>query len=246
QVSGVWIRGIQPEVETNISVLPHSIKAGEFDVNDRGLVIGVEFSRSMNLRVGDRVSVYSPSDLRKWKESAGKEGGKVPIPPEYEVRGIFDVGYYEYDRTVIVASLRDAQDLYDLGQSVHGLIVMLGDAYQSPAVKEELKSRLGPDFQISTWMDENSVLLNQLVVEKNVMFYLLFFIMIVAALCILSALITFVVQKTREIGMLQALGAAGVQVGLIFLSQGALVGAIGDLAGCGVGMLSLAYRKEFL
>ena len=95
-------------------------------------------------------------------------------------------------------------------------------------------------------MQENSNLLNALMVEKNVMFYLLFFIMIVAALCILSALITFVVQKTREIGMLKALGATDLQVSLIFLSQAALVGAIGDLAGYGLGMLALAYRNEFL
>jgi lipoprotein-releasing system permease protein len=59
-------------------------------------------------------------------------------------------------------------------------------------------------------------------------------------------LITFVVQKTREIGMLKALGAADLQVGLLFLSQGALVGAIGDLAGYGLGMLALTYRNEFL
>jgi lipoprotein-releasing system permease protein len=78
------------------------------------------------------------------------------------------------------------------------------------------------------------------------MFYLLFFIMIVAALCILSALITFVVQKTREIGMLKALGATDLQVAGIFLSQGALVGAIGDLAGYCLGRLALAYRNEFL
>ncbi len=95
-------------------------------------------------------------------------------------------------------------------------------------------------------MQDNSNLLNAVMVEKNVMFYILFFIMIVAALCILSALITFVVQKTREIGMLKALGATNLQVGLIFLSQGALVGAMGDLAGYGLGMLALAYRNEFL
>jgi lipoprotein-releasing system permease protein len=95
-------------------------------------------------------------------------------------------------------------------------------------------------------MEENASILNALVVEKNVMFYLLFFIMIVAALCILSALITFVVQKTREIGMLKALGARDLQVGLVFLSQGALVGALGDLAGFGLGMLALTYRNQFL
>ena len=129
---------------------------------------------------------------------------------------------------------------------VHGLLVMLEDPYAAPAVAQALSRRLGPEYRVTTWMQENASLLNALIVEKNVMFYLLFFIMIVAALCILSALITFVVQKTREIGMLKALGATDLQVSLLFLSQGALVGALGDLAGYGLGMLALAYRNEFL
>src|SRR5205807_8717673 len=141
---------------------------------------------------------------------------------------------------------RDAQDLYDLDKSVHGLMVMLHDPYQAPAIQRELAGLLGDDYRVVTWMQKNSNLLNALIVEKNVMFYLLFFIMIVAALCILSALITFVVQKTREIGMLKALGATDLQVSGLFLSQGALVGGIGDLLGFGLGMLALSYRNEFL
>ena len=78
------------------------------------------------------------------------------------------------------------------------------------------------------------------------MFYLLFFIVIVAALCILSAQITFVVQKTREIGMLKALGATNLQISGIFLSQSAIIGVLGVLAGYGLGILALAYRNEFL
>jgi len=246
KVGAPWIRGINPELETTVSVLPESIVEGKFDVSDRGLLVGTEFARNMDLQVGDRVQIGSPSMLKKWRESEKKPGAPVPVLPEFEVRGIFDVGYYEYNLSVVVVSLRDAQDLYDLGHSVHGLMVMLHDPYQAQAVEEQLARALGPEYVIRSWMQENSNLLNALMVEKNVMFYLLFFIMIVAALCILSALITFVVQKTREIGMLKALGATDWQVSLIFLSQGALVGAIGDLAGYGLGMLALAYRNEFL
>jgi len=246
QVGAPWLRGINPEVETNMSVLPNSIVAGKFDVSDRGLLVGTEFAHNLGLEVGDRVEIGSPSMLKRWRESSKKENASAPVLPEYEVRGIFDVGYFEYNVSVIVISLRDAQDLYDLGDSVHGLMVMLHDPYQAPRVEMELALALGPNYQLRSWMQENANLLNALIVEKNVMFYLLFFIMIVAALCILSALITFVVQKTREIGMLKALGATDGQVSLVFLSQAALVGAVGDLAGYGLGMLALAYRNEFL
>jgi lipoprotein-releasing system permease protein len=210
------------------------------------LLVGTEFARNMGLQVGDRVEIGGPNVLQKWKESAKKKDTVVPVLPEYEVRGIFDVGYFEYNVSVLVVSLQDAQDLYNLGSSVHGLMVMLHDPNKAPEVAQELAKSLGPNYEIRTWMDENRNLLDALMVEKNVMFYLLFFIMIVAALCILSALITFVVQKTREIGMLKALGATDWQVSLVFLSQAALVGAIGDLAGYGLGMLALAYRNEFL
>ena len=246
KVGAPFIRGINPQIETNISVLPSSIVEGQFDVSDRGLLVGIEFARNMSLQVGDRVEIGGPSVLEKWRESTKKEGATAPVLPEYDVRGIFDVGYYEYNLSVVVISLQDAQELYDLKRDVHGLMVMLHDPYKAPEVERALTNSLGRDYRVTTWMQENANILNALVVEKNVMFYLLFFIMIVAALCILSALITFVVQKTREIGMLKALGATDWQVSVVFLSQAALVGALGDLAGYGLGMLALAYRNEFL
>ena len=156
------------------------------------------------------------------------------------------VGYFEYDANIIATSLENAQDLYNLDDSVHGLMVMLRDPYQAPEVQRELEQALGQNYDITTWMQENSAILGALLVEKNVMFYLLFFIVLVAALCILSAQITFVVQKTREIGMLKALGATNLQISGIFLGQSAIIGVLGVLAGYGLGILALAYRNEFL
>jgi len=123
---------------------------------------------------------------------------------------------------------------------------MLKDPYQATEVKRQLEQTLGREFTVTTWMEQNSAILSALIVEKNVMFYLLFFIVIVAALCILSAQITFVVQKTREIGMLKALGATNLQISGVFLSQSAIIGVLGVLAGYGLGILALTYRNEFL
>jgi lipoprotein-releasing system permease protein len=133
-----------------------------------------------------------------------------------------------------------------LNDSVHGLFVILNDAYQAAAVKRQLELSLGDNYVVTTWMEQSSGILNALIVEKNVMFYLLFFIVLVAALCILSAQITFVIQKTREIGMLRALGATKTQVSNIFLFQSAIIGVIGVASGFGLGMLAVHYRNEFL
>ena len=241
-----YVRGADPARENSVSVLPKSIIAGKFDLSRRGLVIGSALAQSLNLAVGDRVAIYSPNELKKMKEHQGKSNEEAVLPDDYTVTGIFDVGYYDYNYSIAVTSLENAQELYDLGGSVHGLMVMLRDPYQAPAVSSELAGVLGPGYTITTWMQENSAILGAVIVEKNVMFYLLFFIVIVAALCILSAQITFVVQKTREIGMLKALGATNLQISGVFLAQSAIIGVLGVLAGYGLGILALTYRNEFL
>ncbi|HTQ50969.1 MAG TPA: FtsX-like permease family protein [Candidatus Acidoferrales bacterium] len=241
-----YVRGADPARENSVSVLPQSIIAGKFDLSRQGMVIGTALAQSMNLAVGDRVSIYSPNELKKLKEHQGKSNEEAVLPDDYTVTGIFDVGYYDYNYSVVVTSLENAQELYDLGDNVHGLMVMLHDPYQAVTVSNELANALGPSYTITTWMQENSALLGAVIVEKNVMFYLLFFIVIVAALCILSAQITFVVQKTREIGMLKALGATNLQISGVFLAQSAIIGVLGVLAGYGLGILALTYRNEFL
>jgi len=242
------VRGVDPQTEGSVSVLPKSIVSGTFDVSGRGLLVGNAFAAKAGLQVGDRVAIYSAPDLRKMRE-AHRQGKEVSVlPADFEVRGIFDVGYYEFNSTVVVTSLAKAQELYALDESdtVQGLLVMLNDPYQAVAARRELQATLGPDFYVTIWTEENSTLLDALAVEKNVMFFILIFIMIVAALCILSALITFVVQKTREIGMLKALGATRLQIGSLFLGQSAVIGLIGVSLGYGTGILAVTYRNEFL
>jgi lipoprotein-releasing system permease protein len=241
-----WVRGVDPARESSVSVLPQSLIAGKFDLSGRGIVVGSQFAENLNLSVGDRISVYSPADLEKMEKQRGKPDEEAVLPDDYTVTGIFDVGYFEYNANIVATSLENAQDLYNLNDNVHGLMVMLRDPYQAPQVRRQLLAALGPNYNITIWTEENSGILNALLVEKNVMFYLLFFIVLVAALCILSAQITFVVQKTREIGMLKALGASNLQISGVFLSQSAIIGVLGVISGYGLGMLALTYRNEFL
>ncbi len=248
-VDAPWLRGIDVERERLVSNLHTSIIDGEFNVRGNGLLVGRQLAQSLRLGVGDRLSVYSTRQLQRMKESRDKKEEVAIKPDEYTVRGIFDVGYYEYNVSVIVSSIANAQDLYDLGENVHGLMVMLDDPFAVEAVRRELHvalNRNGGEYVVTTWPEENAGLLQAVMVEKSVMFYILFFIMIVAAFGITSVLITFVVQKTREIGVLKALGATTAQVMGVFLSQSLVVGVLGVLGGLGLGRLALAYRNEFL
>jgi lipoprotein-releasing system permease protein len=240
------MRGIDPVTEGKVSRLPSYIIDGKFDLSGRGILVGSDFANNLHLSLGDHLSIYSAREIKKMKEAHNNKQDEAILPDDYEIKGIFSSGYYEYDARVVVVSIDNAQDLYDLNDSVHGLFVMLKDPYQAAGVKWELADTLGGGYYVSTWMEQNSGILNALIVEKNVMFYLLFFIVLVAALCILSAQITFVIQKTREIGMLKSLGAARLQISGIFIFQSAVIGVIGVASGLAFGMLALAYRNEFL
>lgn len=243
------VRGIEPEAEATISSLPKNIIEGQFDVNHRGLLIGKVFAENMELVVGDRVTVYSWKDLRKMKESyeQKREQATVRVPDDYTVRGIFDAGHYEFNSAFIITSLEDAQTLCDLDETdtVHGLMVALDDPLQPQAAAREIQQALGYDFDVTTWMEDSPLML-AVMVEKNVMLYILFFIVIVAAFGITCTLITFIVMKTREIGLMKALGATNRQVMWVFLAQSLIVSVLGVLAGTGLGLLAIAYRNEFL
>jgi len=216
-------------------------------------LVGRSIADRLDVDVGDRVAVYSVRDFEEWEDGRKQNREEAPLADDYVIRGIFDVGYHEYNDLFVVTSLVNAQDMYRLDDSVHGLIVTLDDPDRANAVRRELElalaevARADPrGFEISTWMEENSTILEALIVEKSVMYYLLFFIVLVAAFGITSALITFVVQKTREIGMLKALGGTRGQVVWLFLSQSLIVGVLGVICGFGLGMLAVSYRNEFL
>lgn len=247
-VDAPWLRGMDLRYETNVSFLHTNIVAGKCFLEGSSVLVGVELARQLRLHVGDRLSVYSPRHIEELRKHKGKTEHieEAVLPDDFTVRGIFDVGYYEFNASVLVTSLENAQDMYRLPGRVHGLLVMLHNPYQAAAARDALRQALGWDYTISTWTEENSIILNALMVEKNMMFYLLFFIMIVAAFGIMNSLITFVVQKTREIGALKALGAAHSQVLWLFLSQSLVVGVVGVACGFGLGMLALHYRNEFL
>ena len=241
-----YLRAVDPNNTAGIEILPKSIVEGEFNLRGNRVVIGITTARNMGIRVGDRILLISTRELEELNEARKDEEAAAPLPDDFEVAGIFDVGHYEYNAAFVVTSLVTAQEIYDFGDAAEGLFVNIKNAYGADEVRKELSKSIRGDVYISTWLEDHSMFLDALVVEKNVMFYLLFFIMVVAAFGIMSAQITFVVQKTREIGMLKALGASRFQIMWVFLSQSLMVGVMGVISGFGLGILAVSYRNEFL
>jgi lipoprotein-releasing system permease protein len=241
------VLGIDPKLQGSVSILPTSIVRGSLDLSGNGAVIGRDFAEGMGLDVGDRIAVSGPKALEKYAQSKTNAPTEGYVPEEYVIRGIFDVGFADFNSQIVVTSVENAEELLGLGDGdVHGLQVKLKDPFEAEAVSKRLYKTLGEDLSIRTWKQLNPEIFSALAVEKNMMFFLLFFIMIVAAFGIVNCQITFVVQKTREIGILKALGAGSRQVLWIFLSQSVVVGVLGVGLGLGLALLVVHYRNEFL
>jgi lipoprotein-releasing system permease protein len=242
-----FLAGVDPESLGRVSIVPGSIVAGSFDLADNGLLVGSDFARGMGLDIGSRVALYSANSVERMEAGIGKTNAEVVLPEDFTVRGIFDVGFPEYNGTIIIASLEDARALLKMpDESAQALQVKLRDPFLAEKVKGELGRVLPKGLTIYTWRNENPAIFEALAAEKNTMFFVLFFIMIVAAFGIVNCQITFVVQKTREIGILKALGASRRQILWLFLSQSLVVGVLGVGLGFGTALLALAYRNPFL
>jgi lipoprotein-releasing system permease protein len=233
-----FLRGIHPDYEGEVSRIPEHIISGEFSVLDDEIVIGRDLALRLNTGVGDRLLVYSPKSFSSPDE--------LHLPEELTVSGIFEVGMWDFDMGYVLTSLDTARDLYGLDQGVHGIQVMTGDPYHAAQTAERLEERLGGRIAVETWMEMNRQLFTALRVEKNMMFFLLIFITVVAAFGITNTLITVTVQKTREIGLLKALGFSSISIMRVFFWQGWIAGVIGTLAGIGTGLVVLHFRNDLM
>lgn len=245
-----WVRGVVPAASRNATPLLAKIAYGTNDLRGNGVLLGLELARELDVNPGDLVNILPPGIAERMLSQARRQGDRQTdeafLPTEFVVRGVFDAGYFEFNAAYVVTSLANAQDLYSLDDAVHGISVLVRDPMEAATVRRELAQALGPGFRTTTWMEEKADIINAVAVEKKVMFIVLFFVMIVAAFGITSTQITFVVQKTREIGVLKALGCTRWQISLLFLSQSVFVGVVGVVSGFALGRLAIRYRNEFL
>lgn len=241
--SAPYATGVDPGTVGKVNVLPNSLKGGAFDLSDKGLVVGIGYAANNHLEVGDRVNIWTWRSLEKMRKNPNER----VLPDEFTVRGLFDVGFPDFNDQYIVTSLDDAREMLDLpDHTAQALQVKLHNPFEADMAAEQLRAALKSDFIVETWREQSPAIFDALATEKNMMFFLLFFIMIAAAFGIVSYQITFVVQKTREIGILKALGASNGQILSLFLSQSVIVGILGVGLGFATGMLALHYRNSFL
>jgi lipoprotein-releasing system permease protein len=226
------------------------LKNGKLVLDKNQILVSDVIASELYISPGDKIIIHSPSKLAKMVQMKPdgeiKMSDKVYIPSEFEVAGIYSMGKYDFDSQVIFMNLEDADELFDLPWgSATSVFIRTEDPFNLNKELNIMREAF-PMYQVQTWQQLNSSFLSVLEVEKNMQFFLLIFIVLVAAFSIANTLITVVVQKTREIGLLKALGATDSGVMRIFLMQGFLVGAAGTVFGVITGLTIVHYRNEIL
>ncbi|MBE3125558.1 MAG: ABC transporter permease [Acidobacteria bacterium] len=242
--SGALVKGIDFDRERQGAAWLQKLEAGRIPDGGgarEGLLLGRELALRIGAQVGDVVDVVTAS-------STLSPLGLLPKRKRFQVTGVFNTGLYEFDSSTALVAIGVAQRLFGLEGRASYIQVKLRDIFAAPAVGETIKAALPPVVYITTWMELNKSLFSALKLEKNIMFLTITLIVIVAALNIIATLILMVMEKTRDIGILMAMGATPRSINRIFFYQGALIGVIGTALGVllGLGWCALANAFELI
>jgi lipoprotein-releasing system permease protein len=245
---GILVYGIDDSLSRDVIGIATSVKRGEFRLDsladDGGrrypaILLGYALAERLGAGVGDKVFLadFSKSDFLG--------GAMMPRIQPCILAGTFESGMYQYDETLAYLSLETARRLFGLGDRVTGLQLRVEDPTRSGEVSERLEERLGFPYRALDWQTKNITLLKWMDYEKVLISLALGIIIIIAAFNIISSLIMVVNDKTREIGILRAMGATRGAILRIFVFEGMLVGLTGSVIGTGLGLLSYWVQKEF-
>lgn len=249
RVAGTIVRGIDPDERSQTGdfarlfegrdltalLSPPASEPGGADNGGpqsarRGIVLGTELARTLRVADGEQIILNSPLGILQ-------PAGILPNVRGFTVTGTFETGMYEYDAKLALISLDEAQELFGLGDVVHGIEVRVDDIYRVREVAEATKTLLGSGVWTRDWMEMNRTLFSALRQERVLMFIILALIILVAAFNIISTLVMMVMEKTGAIAILKAMGASNRGIYRIFMIQGLVIGLVGMIIGTIAGLV---------
>ncbi len=252
-VSGVAIRGIDPDLESKVTDLSQRIKEGGLqflktpqkregeEIAVEGIVIGKDLARNLAVFLGDTIDVVSPF-------GRVTPMGTAPKVEKFRVVGIFNTGMYEYDSSLALISIPVAQRFFNITDMVTGIEIKVDDIYAADSVADKIHTMLGFPYWTRDWMEMNKNLFSALKLEKFGMFVILILIIVVAAFNIIGTLIMMVMEKGRDIAILKSMGATDRSIMKIFIMEGLIIGIAGTIIGCigGYALCELLDKYHFI
>ena len=235
---GVYVVGLLPQVRgvPDVTTIRSHTTQGDFrfastDGQRRGVVLGKLLAARFNKWPGDSINLLSAGGGKMNPVT----GGLVPRSETFEVTGIVSTGMYEYHNSYAFVALDKAQNLAGLGDGVTGIEVKTTDRWQASGIASQLVGALGWPYRTVDWEEQNHSLFQALKLEKLGMGVILLLIVLVAAFNIVSTLTMVVADKTKEIGILKAMGMPAASIRRIFFAQGLVIGVVGTVLGLMLG-----------
>jgi lipoprotein-releasing system permease protein len=241
-IQAVLLKGIDPATVGQATQLASDLVEGSLDdLEPRpaasdvdalpGVIVGSEIAERFLLRVGDAIVLISPLG-----------GQPTPLGPaprleRFRVAGIFDASFFQFDETFIYTGLASAQRFVRLPDAVSGIEARTGDLYSSQSVASRVELELGGYFFARDWKEFYPGFFQALKMERAMMFVLLSFIMVVAGFIIVATLIMLIMEKSRDIAILKAMGCEDEGVLRVFAIEGCLIGLAGLGVGLGMGLV---------
>lgn len=239
-----YFKGIDPVAEAKVGDFENYIK--RFGSKPEDLLMTHGEKKIPSAFGGVELLRISPGDPETDPESFIKNGEKIVLVAikgwdrinvkPFIVTGKFQSGMYDIDKNYIYIPLKVAQELVGMKDSVTGISVKLDDYKNAPLVRNRLQRDLGLGFYVQTWEEARETFLKAVALERRVMAFILFFIIIVAGFNILAILTMIVYEKSKDIGILKALGATTNGIMSIFLLNGLFIGLLGAAVGTGLGL----------
>ena len=239
---GIFLRGYKNKDFPKLDL----VKKENFVGNPNTLIknsisIGRELSFILKLKIGDKISIMSPSGIETII-------GNLPKQKKFIVGSIFDSGLADFDTNIAFINLTTLENFFDLSKEDRNLEIYLNNPSKIEAIKPSIKKIFDSEI-VQTWADMNSSLFSALKVERNVMFIILSLIIIVAAFNIISGLTILVKDKTRDIAILKSIGVLNKSIIKIFFLVGVIIGSTATLFGIFLGVMFSLYienLREFL
>ncbi|PTB19787.1 lipoprotein-releasing system transmembrane subunit LolC [Trinickia symbiotica] len=231
-VSGVALRGVDPALEPQVSDIGKEMKAGRLTDLVPGqfnIVLGADLAENLGVTIGDKITLVAP-------EGSMTPAGLMPRLKQFTVAGMFQSGHYEYDSSLALVNIHDAEALFRVPAPT-GVRLRLKDMQQAPRVAHELARTLSGDLYIRDWTQQNKTWFSAVKIEKRMMFIILTLIIAVAAFNLVSSLVMTVTNKQADIAILRTLGAQPGSIMKIFVVQGMTIGFVGTATGVALGTL---------
>ena len=234
---GILAKGIDTDNKKNLDFLKSILIEGtEEDFKSNELIIGKELAFDLNLKVGDKINLLSSSLVNT-------PFGNLPKQENYEIKGIFNSGFYEFDKNIIFLELSDSLIFFDKYNDDISLEIYLENPLEADVFKENIQ-KINTNLYVYSWIDLNKSFFSALKVERNVMFIILTLIIVVAAFNIISGLTILIKNKTKEIAILKTMGLTNKSIIKSFFLTGFVIGLSATVAGTILGVLFSHYIES--